>query len=119
MTLSPLNRRRLANFRANRRGWWSLWVFAALFVVTLFAEFIANDRPILVSYKGEWLTPVFVDYPEEKFGGFLARTDFRDPVIAKEIAENGYNLSVSSYVEQEDTREEVDIVEDGDGTGRA
>ena len=48
MALSPLNRRRLANFRANRRGWWSLWVFAALFAFCLFAEFIANDRPLVV-----------------------------------------------------------------------
>ena len=48
-------------------------------MLSLFAEFIANDRPILVSYKGEMLFPVFVDYPEEKFGGFLAQTDYRDP----------------------------------------
>ncbi|ACL59025.1 ABC transporter permease [Methylobacterium nodulans] len=90
--LSPLNRRRLANFRANRRGSWSFLIFVVLFVVSLFADFIANDRPILVSYKGEWLTPIFVDYPEEKFGGFLARTDYRDPVIRKEIAENGWAI---------------------------
>src|SRR3954471_16738356 len=67
--LSPLNRRRLANFRANRRGYWSFWIFLVLFVLSLFAEFIANDRPIVASYKGELLFPVFVDYPEEKFGG--------------------------------------------------
>src|SRR3954463_5787966 len=87
--LSPINRRRWLNFRANRRGYWSFWLFLVLFVASLFAEFIANDRPIAVEYKGEWLWPVFVDYPEEKFGGFLANTDYRDPVIAKEIAENG------------------------------
>ncbi|MGY2047078.1 ABC transporter permease [Methylobacterium sp. JK268] len=90
--LSPLNQRRLANFRANRRGAWSLLIFCVLFVVSLFADFIANDRPILVSYKGEILAPIFVDYPEEKFGGFLARTDYRDPVIKKEIAENGWAI---------------------------
>ncbi|RVU13826.1 ABC transporter permease [Methylobacterium oryzihabitans] len=90
--LSPLNRRRLANFRANRRGYWSAVLFGVLFVVSLFAEFIANDRPIIASYKGEILMPVFVDYPEEKFGGFLARTDYRDPVIRKELAENGWAL---------------------------
>jgi microcin C transport system permease protein len=90
--LSPLNRRRLANFRANRRGYLSFWLFLVLFVLSLFAEFIANDRPVVVSYKGEILFPVFVDYPEEKFGGFLAQTDYRDPVIAKEIAENGWAL---------------------------
>ncbi|HEX8665438.1 MAG TPA: ABC transporter permease [Beijerinckiaceae bacterium] len=87
--LSPINRRRWTNFKANRRGYWSFWIFMILFVFSLFAELIANDRPIAVQYKGEWLFPVAVDYPEEKFGGFLARTDYRDPVIAKEIAENG------------------------------
>ena len=60
--------------------------------LTLFAEFIANDRPILVSYKGELLLPVFVDYPEEKFGGFFAVTDYRDPVIQDEIDANGWVL---------------------------
>ncbi len=68
--LSPINRRRWDNFKANRRGYWSLWIFGVLFFLSLFAEFIANDRPILMSYKGEILAPVFVDYPEEKFGGF-------------------------------------------------
>jgi microcin C transport system permease protein len=90
--LSPLNRRRLANFRANRRGWWSFWIFLVLFVVTLFAEFVANDRPILAMYKGELLAPVFVAYPEEKFGGFLAVTDYRDPVVQEEILANGWML---------------------------
>ncbi|MET7244592.1 ABC transporter permease [Methylobacterium sp. EM32] len=88
--LSPLNRRRLANFKANRRGYWSFVLFCVLFVASLFAEFIANDRPIVASYKGEILFPIVVDYPEEKFGGFLARTDYRDPVIIKEISENGW-----------------------------
>ena len=78
MTLSPINQRRWDNFKANRRGYWSFWIFTVLFVVSLFAEFIANDRPLVASYKGEILFPVFVDYPEEKFGGFLARTDYRD-----------------------------------------
>ncbi len=87
-----MNERRLANFRANRRGYWSFWIFMVLFVLCLFAEFIANDRPILVRYKGEFLLPVFVNYPEEKFGGFLAQTDYRDPVIVKEIDENGWAI---------------------------
>jgi microcin C transport system permease protein len=90
--LSPINQRRLANFRANRRGSWSFWLFMVLFVLCLFAELIANDRPVFVSYKGEWLVPIAVDYPEEKFGGFLARTDYRDPVIQKEIAANGFAI---------------------------
>ena len=58
MALSPLNRRRLANFRANRRGWWSLWIFTALSVVTLFAEFIANDRPLVARVDGRLFVPV-------------------------------------------------------------
>ena len=90
--LSPMNERRLANFRANRRGYWSFWIFMVLFVLCLFAEFLANDRPILVRYKGEILMPVFVNYPEEKFGGFLAQTDYRDPCHRKEIEENGWAI---------------------------
>jgi microcin C transport system permease protein len=92
ITLSPINRRRLENFKANRRGYVSLWLFLALFGISLFAEVIANDRPLLIHYKGEWLAPVIFDYPEEKFGGFLARTDYRDPVIQKEIEANGWAL---------------------------
>ena len=57
MRLSPLNRRRVASFRENRRAWWSLWTFLALFVLTLFAELIANDRPLLVSYRGRAALP--------------------------------------------------------------
>ena len=88
--LSPINQRRLANFKANGRGYWSLWIFLFLFVLALLAEFITNDRPILVSYKGDLLAPVFVDYPEERFGGFLAVTDYRDPFIQDEINANGW-----------------------------
>lgn len=90
--ISPLNQRRWQNFKANRRGYWSLWIFLFLFFFTLFAEFIANDRPILVSYKGELLAPVLVDYPEEKFGGFLPVTDYRDPFVRDEIEANGWIL---------------------------
>ena len=90
--LSPINRRRLDNFKRNRRGYWSFWIFITLFILSLFAELIANDRPILASYKGEILFPVVTNYPEEKFGGFLAQTDYRDPVIAKEIEDNGWMI---------------------------
>ncbi len=90
--LTPISRRRWRNFKANRRGYWSLWFFLTLFVVTLFAEFIANNKPILVSYKGEILAPVLIDYPEEKFGGFLAVTDYKDPTIKEEIEANGWML---------------------------
>lgn len=90
--LSPLNRRRWENFKSNRRGYWSLWIFGVLFVISLFAELIANDRPIILRYKGETLIPLLVDYPEEKFGGFLAVTDYRDPMILKEIEEHGWAI---------------------------
>jgi microcin C transport system permease protein len=90
--LSPLNARRWRNFKNNRRGYWSLWLFLALFLITLFAEFIANDKPIIAVYKGEVLFPVLVDYPESKFGGFLAVTDYKDPIILEELQKNGWAI---------------------------
>ena len=90
--LSPTNRRRWENFKANRRGYVSLWLFLVLFGLSLCAEFIANDRPIIASYKGELLMPVFVDYPEEKFGGFLAQTDYASQFIQDEINANGWMI---------------------------
>ena len=90
--VSPINQRRWQNFKANRRGYWSLWIFLFLFIASLFAEFIANDRPIIMSYKGELLSPLITDYPEEKFGGFLPVTDYRDPVNIEEIEANGWML---------------------------
>ena len=90
--LSPINRRRLANFKANKRGYWSFWIFLFFFVLSLFSEFIANDRPLVVAYKGEILLPILYEYPEEKFGGFLAQTDYRDAVIANEITEHGFMI---------------------------
>jgi microcin C transport system permease protein len=92
LNLGPMNRRRLDNFRRNRRGLWSFWIFLVLFVISLFAEFVANDRPLIAFYKGEILFPVLFHYPEEKFGGFLAETDYRDPVISSEIAANGWAI---------------------------
>ena len=90
--LSPLNQRRWQNFKANRRGYWSLWIFLGFFILSLFAEFLANDKPLVASYNGEILFPVLVDYPEEKFGGFLAVTDYRDPFIQEEINANGWMI---------------------------
>jgi microcin C transport system permease protein len=90
--ISPINTRRWENFRANRRGYWSLWIFLGLFLLTLFAEVIANDKPLMARYKGETLFPVFVDYPESKFGGFLAIPDYKDPVIADEISAHGWMI---------------------------
>ncbi|WP_019220661.1 ABC transporter permease [Bartonella senegalensis] len=89
---SPLNVRRWRNFKQNRRGWWSLWLFLFLCFCSFSAEFIANDRPIIASYKGELLFPVFFEYPDEKFGGDLAVADFRDPFIQNEIAQHGWAL---------------------------
>ena len=91
-SLSPLNRRRWHNFKANRRGYWSLWLFLGLFLFSLFAELISNDKPIVAYYKGELLFPVFVDYPESKFGGFLAVTDYKDKVILDELSEHGWAI---------------------------
>ena len=90
--VTPLNHRRWLGFKANRRGYWSFWIFMFLFIGSLFAPFLANDRPILISYKGELLSPIFKDYPEEKFGGFLPVTDYRDPVNYEEISENGWMI---------------------------
>lgn len=92
LKLSRLNERRWQLFKANGRGYWSLWIFSVLFLVSLFAPFIANDRPVLAYYKGELLFPTFIDYPEAKFGGFLARTDYRDPVNQDEISANGWMI---------------------------
>ncbi len=72
--LTPLTRRRLTQFRANRRGWWSLWLFLLLFGLSLSAEFIANDRPLLVYHHGAFYVPVFKDYAETDFGGVFPST---------------------------------------------
>ncbi len=91
MTLSPLTRRRIAQFKANRRGYWSLWLFLVLFFVCLSAEFIANDKPLLVKYDGGYYMPVFRDYPETAFGGdFETATDYRDPVVRSLIESKGW-----------------------------
>ena len=88
--LSPLNRRRWENFKANRRGYWSLVVFLILFVLSLFAEFIANDKPFYVSVDGKSYFPVFVTYPETAFGGdFQTAADYRDPFLQDLIAKKG------------------------------
>jgi microcin C transport system permease protein len=91
--LTPLDRRRLANFRANRRGFWSLWIFLAVFLVSLFAEFIANDKPIVLSYDGNLYWPIFREYPETVFGGFLeTETEYRDTEVRAMIEEKGWMI---------------------------
>ncbi len=89
---TPITRRRLSIFRHHRRGFWSLCVFLAVFLVSLCAELVANDRPILVSYKGEILMPILRDYPDEKFGGFMAFADYRYKETAAEIEAHGWML---------------------------
>ncbi len=85
---SALHRRRWEVFKANRRGFWSLWIFLILFVISLFAELIANDKPILVFYKGELYAPIFKFYPETQFGGiFETEADYRDPAVKTMIAD--------------------------------
>ncbi|HUK59153.1 MAG TPA: ABC transporter permease [Stellaceae bacterium] len=93
LRITPLTARRLANFRANRRGFWSLWIFLALFVASLFAEFIANDRPILVVYQGHAYFPIFADYPETTFGGeFPTEADYRDTYLKQKIEASGWMI---------------------------
>jgi microcin C transport system permease protein len=91
LRIGPLNQRRLANFRANRRGYISLHVFALLFILSLFAEVIANDKPLLVYYDGGFYYPFLEAYPETTFGGdFPTETDYRDPFVAELIEERGW-----------------------------
>jgi microcin C transport system permease protein len=91
--LSPITRRRLALFRANRRGYWSLWIFLVLFGVSLFAEFIANDRPLLVKYERHFYFPVFANYPETTFGGeWETWADYRDPYVQDLIKAKGFMI---------------------------
>ena len=90
MTLTPLQRRRLANFKANRRAFWSLWIFLAIFTVTLFAEFVANDRPLAVRFDGEWRFPIFRFYSEADFGGeFQTEAEYASPEVKCLIATGG------------------------------
>jgi microcin C transport system permease protein len=90
--LSPLNQRRWAIFRAHSRGYWSMWIFIVLFSISLFAEFIANDRPLLIHYDGQWFCPVLQDYSEDAFGTDMMPTeaDYTDPVLAARINSKGW-----------------------------
>ena len=92
--LSPINPRRLAIFRAHRRGYWSLWIFLVLFGISLFAEFIANDRPLLIRFDGRWYVPVLRNYPEDTFGDDFMPTsaDYTDPDVVAAIQKDGWMI---------------------------
>ena len=93
LNLSPINQRRWESFKANRRGLWSLRIFLVMFLVTLCAEFIANDKPIILRYDGSLYAPVFFSYPETAFGGdFETEADYRDPYVKKLIEDKGWIL---------------------------
>lgn len=93
MTLSPITKRRIAQFKANRRGYFSLWAFAALFIMAMLSGFIANDKPILARYDGALYFPVFKVYPETAFGGdFETEAEYRDPYVMEKIEERGWMI---------------------------
>jgi microcin C transport system permease protein len=88
--LSPMTQRRWTSFQANRRGYWSMWIFLSLFTITLFAELIANDKPLLVRFDSEYYFPVFKKYSEVEFGGiFKVEAEYRDPHVQHLIADKG------------------------------
>ncbi|HEX4569207.1 MAG TPA: ABC transporter permease [Dongiaceae bacterium] len=89
--ITPLTQRRLALFRANKRGFWAMWIFLALFIVSLFANFIANDRPILIRFNGQFYFPVLANYTETTFGGdFETFADYKDPYVTGLINAKGW-----------------------------
>jgi microcin C transport system permease protein len=93
MALSPLNQRRWRNFKRNKRAFWSLIIFSVIFLITLFAEFVANDKPILVTYRGDFYTPIFNFYPETQFGGdFETEAIYRDPEVQCLIISGGLDI---------------------------
>ena len=94
IAITPLTRRRLNNFRANKRAFWSLWIFLFFFFISLFAEFIANDKPLLINYDGKFFyMPILVSYPETDFGGeFELEADYKDPFVQELINEKGWMI---------------------------
>ena len=93
MKLSPLNKRRLQNFKSNKRGFYSFWIFSFLFIVSIFADFISNDKPLLIKFDQEYYFPIINEYPETIFGGdFETEADYRDPYVIKLIENKGWIL---------------------------
>ena len=90
MNVTPLTRRRLENFRANKRGYYSLWIFLTMFTISLFAEFIANDKPIVMWHQGSLYFPIFLTYTEHELGGeFKTEAKYEDPYVAKMVEDTG------------------------------
>jgi microcin C transport system permease protein len=93
MTFSPITQKRIEQFKANKRGYWSLWLFGFLFFVTLFAELIANDKPIYIHFDGKHYLPIFYSYPETQFGGdFETEAEYRDQFVTDLINEKGFMI---------------------------
>ena len=91
--LSKLNQRRLNNFKSNKRGYYSFWIFSFLFIISLFANFIANEKPLLVKYNSNFYYPIFSFYSETTFGGdFETEADYKDPYVKNLIEENGWMI---------------------------
>ena len=91
LPVSPITWQRYLRFRANHRARWSLWIFLALFIISLFAEFIANDRPLVVYHGGSLYFPALIAYPETDFGGeFKTEADYTDPYVINLIEEDGW-----------------------------
>ncbi len=90
---SPINQRRIDTFLCNKRASWSLWIFLFIFIFSLFAELIANDKPLIIHYDGSLYAPVFIDYPETTFDGdFDTEADYTDPYISELIETKGWML---------------------------
>ena len=91
--ITPLNRRRIENFKANKRGYWSFWIFIVIFVLSLFAELIANDKPLLIYFEGAFYLPVVTVYPETAFGGdFETEADYSDAYLIELIEKSGWMI---------------------------
>ena len=91
MELTKLNQRRINNFKANKRGFYSFCIFSTLFFISLFADFIANEKPLLIKYNSNIYFPIFQNYPETTFGGdFETEADYRDPYVIDLIESKGW-----------------------------
>jgi len=93
MRLSPVNQQRWLRFRHNRRGYWSLWIFLVIFALSLAADLLANEKPLLVRYQQHWFVPLLVSYSESDFGGALpTAADYQDPWLQKRLEQQGWAL---------------------------